>query len=393
MVGDYLHAELHAVIGGAWGSKLDLGHVTGKLEFACDVEMANNDTIDGSYYSSCETIKYIEDWAANINVFARAAFAAARANTTHMREWYSCPDAKACTTLADVDGPGDRGAPKNASRRDDSCQCSSPALTRINQSDPDHQAPSIQAYMLLDNLGLAAEFATRYGSDLPSDVTDDDYVKNETHDNVTEAVDVSTVSFNHISDADAEILWSTLANWIAAPPHFGPMSATLAAPNDPIFWVIHNTWERFWAKKLLTPSLMYLFDWTWYNSSDTCWAYSYHAVLPFHDLLSDNERPHDFNESRGYTNQQLMKLFDPANPNLPYVYETLGFDHCGDKDTLTMETTKLFKAAKESGVEAVSGNWLWDASDDEETQRTTRRGDMYHRLWDLARRWGQNGAY
>ena len=34
----------------------------------------HNTTTDGKYFSSCETVKYVEDFAVNINTFSRAAF-------------------------------------------------------------------------------------------------------------------------------------------------------------------------------------------------------------------------------------------------------------------------------------------------------------------------------
>lgn len=378
MVEDYFHAELHAILGGAWGSKLDLGNVCGHLERACAVEMATNDTYDGGF-SSCESIKYLEDWAANINVFSRAAFAAARANTTAMRAWYSCPDARECAAFQ-TERRGERVAPGGDLR----CQCSSPALVNRNGSAPDYR----KAFKLLDRLGLTDAFTSRFGSDLPADVVVDDAVEYVVDGNGTaERVNVTTVAFDGLSTQDAALVWSTLAEWIAAPPRFGPMSATLGAPNDPLFWVVHNAWERLWAKKLLTPDLTFRFDWSWDNSSDACWGYGYHAVLPFFHLLSDAARPEALNETRGYTNEELMLLFDPSNPKLPYVYETLAFDHCGDREKLAAEVKGLYERSRAAPVDATAGTWPWD-TDDEDVARVMRRGDISHRLWGIARQWG-----
>ena len=46
------------------------------------------------------------------------------------------------------------------------------------------------------------------------------------------------------------------------------------------------------------------------------------AVLPWKNFL--NEESDD-----GYTNEQLVQLFDPRNPELPHVYDTFAWDHCG----------------------------------------------------------------
>ena len=31
-----------------------------------------------------------------------------------------------------------------------------------------------------------------------------------------------------------------------------------------------------------------------------------------------------------YTNREIVALFDPALPTLPYVFDDLDWDHCGD---------------------------------------------------------------
>ncbi|KAH8078760.1 hypothetical protein JL720_9506 [Aureococcus anophagefferens] len=391
MVEDYFHGELHSAIGGAWGSTLDLGCVVDELRRSCEKEIHHNETTDGKYYSSCETVKYVEDFAVNINTFSRAAFFVAHQGdqgATSTEDWYNCPTAAECDNRTATGG----GAAD--------CACSSPMI----RAEAGNTSVAM-AKDFLDEIAVATSLSSHAGTDIVHDVDDDDVIElvDDPLHNATLNVSVGQENFLHVTDDDANTLWVLMADWLAAPPRLGPMAATLAAPNDPIFWVMHNTWERMYHKKFLTPSLAENFLWAW-TTTDTCWSFALESVLPFSDLLDEQRTGRKFdgprrNGTTDYTNQQLLDLFNPANPDLPYVYDSLSWDHCDGSENAT-STAEAFdhevRVAYEDAVgrqpETAPGAWPWAATDDaldEDTRRVLRRGSIYGRLWatiDAARR-------
>lgn len=381
MVEDYFHGELHSAVGGAWGSKLDLGTVVADLRRDCEKQRHHNDTVDGTYYSACESIKYIEDFAVNINTFSRAAFFVAHQGSPSTEAWYDCPTYDACQNRSVALGVD----------VDDVCACGSPELRGDNTS-------FTTAKNFLEKLGISSSLSDHAGTNIVDDVDDDDAVEavDLPDSNVTVNTSVSYTNFLHVSDDDAERLWILMADWLANPPRFGPMSATLAAPNDPIFWVIHNTWERMYHKKFLSPKLSKEFTWTW-TAAATCWSFELDSILPWSDLVDEDKTNKKTDGARqndtttDYTNQQLLDLFDPANPNLPYIYDTLSWEHCaaasedGTAAAFDHETTAAYEDAKSRKPTTSPGGWPWDAKDalDEDTRRVLRRGATYAKLWVL----------
>ena len=333
----------------------------------------------------------VEDFAVNINTFSRAAFFVAHQGdqgATSTEDWYNCPTAAECDNRTATGG----GAAD--------CACSSPMI----RAEAGNTSVAM-AKDFLDEIAVATSLSSHAGTDIVNDVDDDDVIElvDDPLHNATLNVSVGQENFLHVTDDDANTLWVLMADWLAAPPRFGPMAATLAAPNDPIFFFIHNTWERMYHKKFLTPSLAENFLWAW-TTTDTCWSFALESVLPFSDLLDEQRTGRKFdgprrNGTTDYTNQQLLDLFNPANPDLPYVYDSLSWDHCDGSENAT-STAEAFdhevRVAYEDAVgrqpETAPGAWPWAATDDaldEDTRRVLRRGSIYGRLWatiDAARR-------
>ena len=307
----YFHAELHVAIGGAWGSQVNLRDAVDKATLRCANETLYNHTVDGAHYSACELVKYIQDISVNMNTVMRTAFDAFMSTdaTKQDHSWYACPDTKEC---------------ENADGKPGTCTCFSPILRAAKQGNETLSMSAI--YTMLDELGLLSVFGDRYGSSTVDDGTYENItltspVWGAFNETVNETVKI--YQWKHVSKSDSELLWRLFADYLADPPRFGPMSATLASPNDPIFWVTHNAWERIWHTKLLESEST--FDMAWSNASDSCWGRNYHSVLPFRNLFNDS-RVHD------YTNEELLEAFKPHNPELPYVYESLAFEHCGEEE-------------------------------------------------------------
>ena len=56
-----------------------------------------------------------------------------------------------------------------------------------------------------------------------------------------------------------------------------------------------------------------------------CWGRYWDAKLPFSGFLGESDE-HD------YSNGELLQLFQPENPKLPFVYDTFRWDHCESRE-------------------------------------------------------------
>ena len=126
-----------------------------------------------------------------------------------------------------------------------------------------------------------------------------------------------------LSARESRELMLTVLRHACGPGVMGSMS-TAAAPNDPIFWPIHPTFDRLWHYIRLHPDHAQ-FDHTW-PDDPSCAGRSAGDSLPFRGLFEDVAE----NSARFYTNRDLYALFDPRNPKLPYVYADFESQHCED---------------------------------------------------------------
>lgn len=110
------------------------------------------------------------------------------------------------------------------------------------------------------------------------------------------------------------------------PGKIAQMGTPLAGPNDPLFFPVHNAFERLWSFMRVSPALN--ISWEWSTGMDDCGdMMNYEDKVPFKNFgVADEE------SGRLYTNKELWHLFDPANPNLPYVYDNFDWSHCEGKD-------------------------------------------------------------
>ena len=72
----------------------------------------------------------------------------------------------------------------------------------------------------------------------------------------------------------------------------------------------------------------YGFNFTFTNPSgaDCENATHFKDKVPFSGLIDGDDPAHL------YSNEELVQLFDPRNPDLPYVYESLSWEHCASTD-------------------------------------------------------------
>jgi len=169
-----------------------------------------------------------------------------------------------------------------------------------------------------------------------------------------------------LAGRDADDFFVALARLSCAPGRVAPYMTPLAASNDPLFWVTHNSFERIWAFKRLTASrgaeanaedlgdddlgkrrpraaaaaaaaaldvaaedgAAFDESWDWHNASGSaltvgsyCLGKAWRDPTPFSNFLGETD------DAR-YTNADLYALFDPTNARLPYVFDDMSWTHC-----------------------------------------------------------------
>ena len=136
-------------------------------------------------------------------------------------------------------------------------------------------------------------------------------------------------------EAELEVATVKLA---CSPGKLSQFFSPLASANDPLFWPLHNNWEKNWAYQRLLKH----FNSTWTthfstiapNADDdvvlttTNKGWGFHDPLfPFGEGLVHGAAPPK-GEKGVYTNAELVELFDPESDLLPYVWDDFGFSHC-----------------------------------------------------------------
>ena len=143
-----------------------------------------------------------------------------------------------------------------------------------------------------------------------------------------------------LDPADNEELKIFLAKLVLHPAKVSPFATPLAATNDPLFWSSHSNWERVWHYVQLDPMSQYRIQsssmtnktaealkmfWDVVHADPSemniCWGRYWEAKLPFSGFLGESPE-------LDYTNGELLQLFQPENPKLPFVYDSFHWYHC-----------------------------------------------------------------
>lgn len=134
-----------------------------------------------------------------------------------------------------------------------------------------------------------------------------------------------------LKESDQHVVFKWLLKYTCHPGKLTPFSSPFAAPNDPLFFPLHNYYEKIWSfRRRTTISGNWSDDWgdgfdvDLYGMTAYCTGYHFHDTLPFSNLLQ--KRTED--DAHYYTNQELYELFDPHNVELPYVYDDFSWSHC-----------------------------------------------------------------
>ena len=139
-----------------------------------------------------------------------------------------------------------------------------------------------------------------------------------------------------------------------------------SSPFDPSFWVVHPSIERLWMwKKLQTSATLFrsFADEAWPTKGaamvEGCTGHAAHDDVPFVERRSDGS------ERRFYTNQELYQLFDPMNPELPYLYDNFDWGHChtaalGHDAAHATDDTLREGGAQGTGDESIFWETQWE---------------------------------
>jgi len=139
-------------------------------------------------------------------------------------------------------------------------------------------------------------------------------------DNINVDYENDLITFDGLTTEENEEYLKWILLFSTHPGLTGGMG-TAGAPNDPTFWPIHPTFDRLFTFIRMAPAFAD-FNFTW-PSDGSCYGNGYYDLLPFRNLLNEDA-------SHDYSNQQLFVLFDPANPELPYVYDSFHWKNCAD---------------------------------------------------------------
>jgi hypothetical protein len=195
------------------------------------------------------------------------------------------------------------------------CSCSCPTVDSWKDTEAD-----TAAYDLLDSLGLVQMLAS----------------ESATKNYFTASPD-GTTRVIKASDGENKSFWKWLVDFSCHPGKMGPFATPLAANNDPLFWVSHASWGRYWHFVQLSPKLSASFHNDWADPTVSTFMDGYTNVTDCEKMLKEDDRlPFKGftagGHGRHYSNGELLELLKPTNPELPYVYADFEWAHCDDDD-------------------------------------------------------------
>jgi hypothetical protein len=310
------HAELHGMIGGAWdctmrdGTSLDMAAMARRFPEAREI---------------------LETVGIYLNLLWRSVYQH-DLNCASCKYAVTCPTQGACESHLRLNASADAGAGTHASPTltYEDCRCASTLFDSAYDEVKDDQhalTRLVDDALRSDGINSAivnAEFKTQLWRNVSGTIT---FIGS---DGVPLAAPVN---------AELKVF---LAKLILHPAKVSSFATPLAATNDPLFWASHSNWERVWHFVQLKPSVQYAKSvsantnrtaeslklyWDVVHPNPTemniCWGRYWQAELPFSDFLDEGTGHY-------YTNGELLQLFQPENPELPFLYDDDAFrwDHC-----------------------------------------------------------------
>ncbi|CAM9143463.1 unnamed protein product [Phaeothamnion confervicola] len=143
--------------------------------------------------------------------------------------------------------------------------------------------------------------------------------------------------FEGLDGEASRALWVNLLQFACHPGKLGNMG-TGASSGDIVFWPLHPFFDRMWAYMRLDRDGAFTdFDWTWVDEAGACYGHNSADAMPFRSLFgevkaAETAAASDRAAQHYYTNDEIVRLFDPRNPALPYVYADFDWAHCQEGD-------------------------------------------------------------
>lgn len=104
------------------------------------------------------------------------------------------------------------------------------------------------------------------------------------------------------------------------PGKFGVMGSG-AASNDPLFFVMHQVFDKMLQVLRLSPAYNML-NLTWDNAGYSSYGRAWNDKTPFKAALFEPTIGHQISPHEYLTNKQLWALLDPVGESLPYIYDS-----------------------------------------------------------------------
>ena len=99
---------------------------------------------------------------------------------------------------------------------------------------------------------------------------------------------------------------------------YNGQATTLAAPNDPYFFVVHPIFDRMFHLLRLSPTMSASYNLSWVPTNE-CTGSDLDDRLPFKMPGTEGLCASEHH----CTNAELMEILDPSNEHIPYIYDSL----------------------------------------------------------------------
>lgn len=138
-----------------------------------------------------------------------------------------------------------------------------------------------------------------------------------------------TYHWKHVDEDTNDFLMRAMLKLNCQAGTLTPMSSPLGSSADPIFGVAHSLFARHYSYLRLSNT-----EWNaTFVASDDCYGQRPNDVMVWQGLLGE-----EGDDLHYYTQQELLEVFAPTNPALPFLHDSLDFSYC------------------ENGVEPISWN-------------------------------------
>ena len=151
--------------------------------------------------------------------------------------------------------------------------------------------------------------------------------------------DGGTYYFEGLTADESTALTIFEAKLLYHPPKFSDFSTPYAAAFDPMFFAVHAWNEKFWTVTRLK------YDDPEFISQDNYWAKAGGDARSDAEADDDTFVGHNYDDPMEpfanaygkvrqplgtyYTNRELMALYSPLEDELPYIFDSISWQHCG----------------------------------------------------------------